>query len=195
MDVEVGSKSFVIEDVYNVTSHSKHRLGQPRYKLLQDYNVTNLNYEGWDFTIPAGFEWDGADTVLFSSRLLIPALVHDHIYSGQGDERVIQLTRKDADDLFLFYMKHSKIPKWVRYPVYWAVRAFGGGINLFGCQITKSHWQGRLGNNTYESPVMPVNKRYNSKCLTCNGTGWHGITKGFGGNGLKRCNICNRGNQ
>ena len=173
--------NFEVEYPVHKTGISKHRMGQPIHELIEDYRVSNLTYNGWDFTIPAGFKWDGADTVLFSNRLTIPALIHDYIYSGLGDEKAIQYTRADADELFLIYMKECKIPKWVRYPVYWAVRIFGG-----------SHWQGRLGNNTYESPVMPVNKRYNSKCLTCNGTGWYGLTEGFGGDGIKRCNICNR---
>ena len=188
--------NFKVESPVYKTSVSKHRLGQPEHELLEDYLVENLAYEGWSFTIPAGFKWDGADTFLFSNRLTIPALIHDYIYSGLGDEKAIQLTRADADSLFSIYMKECKIPKWVRYPIYLSVRFGGGGIRLFGFQITKSHWQGRLGNNTYESPIMPVNpKRYNPKCLTCNGTGWYGLTKGFGGEGINRCNICNRGNK
>ena len=66
--------NFHVEWPVYKTSISKHRLGQPVHELVEDYPVQNLTYEGWDFTIPAGFKWDGADTVLFSNRLTIPAL-------------------------------------------------------------------------------------------------------------------------
>ena len=171
-----------VHPISRTTSVSKHRLGQAISKLDKPYQVSNLNYEGWDFTIPAGFEWNGANTFILGTRLEIPALIHDYIYSGLGDEKVICLTRKDADDIFLFYMKECKIPKWVRYPAYLAVRMFGWRF-----------WQGRFGNNRYESPTMPKNgKRYNLDCQICNGTGWYGITEGFGGDGYKKCFNCNK---
>ena len=174
-------KDFQVEPIYHKTSVPKHRMQFPPHTLLKPYDVSNLNYEGWDFTIPEGFTWNGANTPLFSAQLIIPSLVHDYIYSGTGCEKVIQLTRKDADDMFLFYMKHCRIPKWWRYTSYLGVR-IGGRFT----------WEGRKGNNTYESPVMPINpKRYNVDCLTCEGRGWYGITKGFGGDGMKRCISCN----
>ena len=174
-------KKFKVHPVQMSIDVSDHRLGQPKFRLLADYEVSNLNYEGWDFTIPAGFKWNGANTILFGARFLIPSLVHDYIYSGLGDEKAICLTRKDADDLFLFYAKHCKIPKWVRYPAYWGMRI-----------VASSNWEGREGSITATSPVMPINKkRYNVNCLTCKGRGWYGLTIGFGGDGIKRCNSCN----
>lgn len=78
--------------------------------------------------VPAGFKTDFASVPrlpiaywLTGDTAHAPAVVHDHLYST-GD-----LPRETADAVLLEAMASAGVPRWRRYAMYWAVRAFGGG--------------------------------------------------------------------
>ena len=81
-------------------------------------------------TIPKGFKSDGAT----SARLLFQrdgmhraaALIHDYIYACKGDLNLVQMTRKQADELFRLWLVEAGIKSWHIKAAYLAVRLFGG---------------------------------------------------------------------
>lgn len=104
-----------------------------RLALANDWHIT---YRGEGYTVPKGFETDGASIPtwlqwLCGSPFEVPrmyaALVHDFLYSG-GDP---EATRADADDIFRDLQISLGVPRWQAY-VEW------GALRLFG----KSHWTG-----------------------------------------------------
>jgi len=93
-----------------------------------------LIFRGEYYTVPAGFETDGASIPRLLWRIcghpltiprLYAALVHDWLYSG-GD---VDATRKDADDLYRDLQIALGISKVKAYTEWSALRMFGG-----------SHW-------------------------------------------------------
>jgi hypothetical protein len=78
-------------------------------------------------TVPAGFVTDFASVPrvpvafwLTGDTAHDAAVVHDYLYSTG------ELPREKADAVLLEAMAVTGIPAWRRYPMYWAVRAFGG---------------------------------------------------------------------
>ena len=82
------------------------------------------------FVIPAGFTTDLASVPrIFQSIIpkighhIRPAIVHDYCYEG-----FTNLTRKEADEMFLEGMKTTKV-SWLRRKAMWlAVRVGGKGL-------------------------------------------------------------------
>lgn len=92
-------------------------------------NLTAVNWgsKGESGVVPAGFETDFASTPralwwMFppQGKYSVAAIVHDHLYHTQ------RLPRKKADRIFLDIMKHLKVGRFARRPMWLAVRAFGG---------------------------------------------------------------------
>ena len=96
-----------------------------------------IRYRGAVYTVPEGFETDGASipdllTIFCGSKYRAPrvyaAFLHDFNYSG-GDPEV---DRAEADDLYRDMQIALGIPRWKAY-LEWRV------LRLFGW----THWQGR----------------------------------------------------
>lgn len=100
-------------------------IGHGSWKLVEP-----LTYRGGQvpITVPAGFVTD-MDSVprvpvvyaAFKGRAVRAAVVHDHLYERQRGKAF-------ADSIFLKAMKHEGVPARWRYPIYWAVKLFGGPI-------------------------------------------------------------------
>lgn len=82
-----------------------------------------------EFTVPIGFEHDGPSIprrlqgiVSKFGNQFQPAIAHDWTYENKTD-----LTRKQADQLFLEGMKELGVPWYRRRVIYWAVRLGGKG--------------------------------------------------------------------
>lgn len=95
-------------------------------KLCEDISVS---VGGFLYTVPKGFEWDGASipSIFWSWLFVSPfhhtvrraSLVHDYLYSNNKN-------RKLADYVFLCLMKEDGCNLFQRQIMYWAVRIFGG---------------------------------------------------------------------
>lgn len=79
--------------------------------------------------VPKGFKTDFASVPrlpliysLFGNRAQKPAVLHDYLYSMGGSEN----EREIADEVFFAAMVTNENPWYQRYPMYMAVRAFGG---------------------------------------------------------------------
>lgn len=96
----------------------------PIYK--RHWWILNREWRYEDTVIPEGFATD-LDSVphipgifaLYKGRSRTAALLHDYHYA------IAELTRKEIDVMFLEYMLKERIPKFVAYTMYWAVRCFG----------------------------------------------------------------------
>ena len=99
--------------------------GKNRAELVNDYDILVL---GVRYTIPKGFEWDGASIpgIFWSLLFVTPfhhtvrraGLVHDYLYTQD-------VYRPLADVVFLKLMKEDGC-NWVqRCVMYLAVRCFG----------------------------------------------------------------------
>lgn len=82
--------------------------------------------------VPVGFKTDLASIPRFFRRIFSvndrhreEAVVHDYLYSIQGDFPSVKLTRKQCDQIFNDLMKADNISAWKRKPIYLAVRAGG----------------------------------------------------------------------
>lgn len=94
-----------------------------RYQLTDDLVYL---HNGAPIIVPAGFRTD-LDSVprlpfaywLLKGRSKRPAIVHDWLFYSQSG-------RAYADGVFLDAMADTGVPMWQRYPIYLAVRSFGG---------------------------------------------------------------------
>lgn len=109
----------------------KANIGQVPVKLVEKFDVM---FRGELYTVPAGFETDGASIPRWlwpvcghplQAPRVVAAIVHDFLYGG-GDP---EATREDADDLYRDMQIALGIPRWKAY-VEWAA------LVMFG----KSHW-------------------------------------------------------
>lgn len=82
---------------------------------------------GKEYKVPKGFETDLASVPRAAWSIIPPmgrytnaAILHDSLYA----ERVV--SKKEADKVFLEAMRVCGVPAYKRYPMYWAVAAFGG---------------------------------------------------------------------
>lgn len=101
-------------------------VGYRKKRVVEDIGVWSERLHR-TFTIPKGFVFDG-DSVpripgvhaLFKGRALRESALHDWLYfSGE-------VSRKEADLVFLDSMYTSGVHWMYRYPIFFAVR-FGGG--------------------------------------------------------------------
>ena len=80
-----------------------------------------------EIVVPQGFTTDFASVprlpliyLLAGDTAHAAAVVHDYLYT------TCQVTRSQADKVFLEAMEYTMVPKWRRNMMYWAVRVFGG---------------------------------------------------------------------
>lgn len=78
--------------------------------------------------VPIGFKTDFASVPripivysMFGNTSHSSAVIHDWLYSGRAN-----VSRKEADEVFIEAMKAKKQSKWRRKPMFWAVRLFAG---------------------------------------------------------------------
>lgn len=104
------------------------------FRLLEEIY---FEWEGHSFTVPAGFESDGASVPQFlwasvspkiDPRSLAAAIGHDYLYRECPEG----WTRKMADDFFYDYLRLHGLSWWKSQKAYWGVRLFGS-----------SSWQGK----------------------------------------------------
>ncbi|WP_339615255.1 DUF1353 domain-containing protein [uncultured Gilvimarinus sp.] len=97
-----------------------HLPGGKRVQLLEDIHLPNGDI------VPAGFTCDtdsvprllGPLYAWFKGRSILGAIVHDFCYRKK-------IPRAECDVLFLQAMTWEGVRKRYRYPIYYAVRAFG----------------------------------------------------------------------
>ena len=119
--------------------------GSRQYKLFSDYKIfiTENDGEVYELCVPAGFKHDGASVPRFiwSTSGLTPdgliragALVHDFLYRKRGNILVgygpdlakpVNISRKDADKIFLDLMLATGLWFYRARVAYWGVRLFG----------------------------------------------------------------------
>ena len=97
--------------------------------VLDQPLVYNSDILGKMITVPRGFKTDFASVprlplsyAFFGNVAHKAAVVHDFLYQ----EKLVE--RKLADDVFYEAMEASGVWAWRRWPMYWAVRLFGGPI-------------------------------------------------------------------
>lgn len=80
--------------------------------------------------IPSGFETDFASVPRLPLAFLLAgdtghyaAVVHDWLYSGRSD---VAVSRRAADDVLLEALEVTGVAWWRRWPMWLAVRLFGG---------------------------------------------------------------------
>ena len=95
-----------------------------RARLLEAFEVRLP--DGRLVQVPAGFVVDFASTPRILWSILPPrgrysraAVVHDWLYRTQG------VSRKYADDVFLWMMEELEVPLWKRRVMYRGVRVWG----------------------------------------------------------------------
>lgn len=94
--------------------------------LIRNFEVKTRS--GRLIVVPVGFRTDFASVPRPFWRIIPPwgpyspaAVVHDYLYvSGE-------LSRKEADQIFLELMERLGVEKWKRTAMYWAVRIGGRG--------------------------------------------------------------------
>lgn len=117
--------------------------GTRNIRLHEDYTIKTFLGE---ITIKKGFVCNLASLPRIVWVFAAPtdpgireaALIHDWFYRNT-DVRLFQIysdhlsattcgvTRETADEIFLEELEDEGIPKWKRYPMFWAVRLVGGG--------------------------------------------------------------------
>jgi len=109
-------------------------------KLIKPF-VYKMSGMARSINVPAGFVTDFASVPRLLWALLPPwedygaaAVIHDFLYSNKKQkyvpnpddpEKIIKITRKVADKIFLRAMKDCSVGFFRRWAVYSAVRAFG----------------------------------------------------------------------
>lgn len=101
--------------------------------------VLQADYDCKGFTVPAGYQHDGASVPRFAWTLtgLLPdgihrpaALIHDYLYwMGGLASRYgypFSYSRKTADNIFREILNDLKLKKWHVAVLYWGVRIGGG---------------------------------------------------------------------
>lgn len=115
---------------------ASEELGKKYFKVTQSfrYYLNEENPDVWGY-VPAGFLSDGASVPKPFWWLLPPwgsygqaAVLHDILCETKTlfkEEIPYEITRKDADEIFLEAMNHLGVKWYVRYPMFLAVRAWG----------------------------------------------------------------------
>lgn len=83
-------------------------------------------------TVPTGFITDGASIPQLFWAILGPhgtyfpaAVIHDYLYNKASDGSFGDLTRAEADQIFLDAMESIGVSWLTRHTIYYAVRLFG----------------------------------------------------------------------
>lgn len=97
-----------------------------RFEIFSDYLYRTKEYF---IRVPKGFVTDYASIPKLLRIVVLPygkhsgaSVVHDWLYSFQCN---LNLTRKEADKIFLEILKEEKINFFLRIFMYFAVRMFG----------------------------------------------------------------------
>ena len=92
----------------------------------------SYQYNETVITVPAGYITNLASTPKIIWGILPPfgyysrgAVVHDWLYSNQGNLPTFKYSRKDADKIFYTAMLESSVNKFKAQLIYRAVRLFG----------------------------------------------------------------------
>lgn len=97
------------------------------FRFVEDFSI---RYRGETYTVPAGFETDGASipnilTPICGSKFKKPrcfaAFVHDYFYSGVDPE----VDRAEADDLYRDIQIGLGVKRWKAYLEWRVLRLFG----------------------------------------------------------------------
>jgi hypothetical protein len=106
----------------------KRKIGPQLWQLTENLTFFGSSY-GW-LTIPEGFYTDGASSPSLSWAICPPmsgltaepAVLHDWLYSLDCK---LQITRKDADSIFLEAMRHAGVNKVKALAIYNIIRVAG----------------------------------------------------------------------
>jgi hypothetical protein len=99
--------------------------------ILRLTRAMKYRWYGVTFTVPAGFECDGASVPRFlwnsvspqiDPRTLAGAIGHDFLYRRHP----AGWTRAEADDFFYDLIREDGLSWWKAQKAYWGVRFFGG---------------------------------------------------------------------
>lgn len=115
------------------------RWTDPRTREHVLHEPVALSWRDLTLHIPAGFRWDGASVPHWVRSIIdnddcgvAGGLSHDflYLYGGRPPLGAIvpysrSVTRAEADRLFLDVMKQEGVPWRIRWPAYYAVKAFG----------------------------------------------------------------------
>lgn len=102
-------------------------IGKTPVRLVERFDV---KFRGEDYSVPAGFETDGASIPRWlwpvcghplQAPRVIAAVVHDYLYGG-GDP---EATRADADDIYRDMQLALGIPRRRAYLEWVVLRLFG----------------------------------------------------------------------
>lgn len=117
-------------------ARASEELGKKYYKVTASfrYYLNEENPDVWGY-VPAGFLTDGASVPKPLWWLLPPwgvygqsAVLHDILCETKTlfkEEIPYEISRKEADEIFRDAMKHAGVPWYIRYPMFWGVRAWG----------------------------------------------------------------------
>jgi hypothetical protein len=96
--------------------------------VLNDVLAYHSDVIDQTITVPKGFETDFASVprlpfayALFGGVAQEEAVIHDYLYRNRPD-----IPRAKADAVFFEAMCVRGKKPWVRYPMWWGVRIFGG---------------------------------------------------------------------
>ena len=89
-----------------------------------------ISFRGKSFTIPRGFESDGASVPRFFWRIVCPPLDPAAVRAGIAHDYIFRLqppnwTRKEADEMFLCFLIEDGISPYRARRAYLGVRLFG----------------------------------------------------------------------
>ena len=97
-----------------------------RFRLVE---AVCYDYGDRHYVVPKGFTTDFA-SIPGIGRIFLPrwglygwgAILHDYLYAKNGP---IGVSRKEADRMFLVFMKLRDTPIWQMLTIYYSVRLFG----------------------------------------------------------------------
>ena len=101
-----------------------------RGNVLRTVYPCRVTWAGKSFTIPRGFESDGASVPRFFWRLVCPPLDHRAVRAGVAHDFIYRTqppgwTRKEADKMFLAFLIEDGLPPFRARLAYFGVRLGG----------------------------------------------------------------------
>lgn len=102
------------------------------WRLTAGFEYDSVN--DWKIIVPAGFVTDFASIPRLLWNIVPPAegygkaaVIHDYLYRYTPDgPNKTWWSRRDADGVFLEAMGVLAVPAWKKWPIWLAVRVFGG---------------------------------------------------------------------
>lgn len=101
-----------------------------RGNVLRTVTLKKIDFAGKSFTIPRGFESDGASVPRFFWRIICPPLDHRAVRAGVAHDYIYRVqpegwSRKEADKMFLCFLIEDGLPPFRAKLAYWGVRLGG----------------------------------------------------------------------